>query len=67
MSTVPNTSGRLHSEYIRLLFLETHRETDLFLTTSGSQIPQQNCGLFGELEHRKIKKRLIGDVFECDG
>jgi hypothetical protein len=27
-SPIPSTSGRLHSEYIRLLFLQTHRETD---------------------------------------
>ncbi len=25
---IPSTSGRLHIEFIRLLFLQTHRETD---------------------------------------
>jgi hypothetical protein len=30
MSSIPSTSGRLHSEFIRLLFLQTHLETDLF-------------------------------------
>ncbi len=28
-------SGRLHSEFIRILFLQAHRETDRFFTTSG--------------------------------
>jgi hypothetical protein len=25
---IPNTSGRLHSEFVPLLFLQVHRETD---------------------------------------
>ncbi len=32
---IPSTSGRLHSEFIRILFLQTHRETDRFFTGSG--------------------------------
>jgi len=28
MTVIGSTSGRLHSEFIRLLFLQTHRETD---------------------------------------
>ncbi len=31
MSPFLSTSGRLHSEFVRLLFLQTHRETDHFL------------------------------------
>jgi len=46
MSTIPNTSGRLHSEFIRLLFLQTHRETVSFFTASGVQIAQSTSGLF---------------------
>ena len=38
MSTIANVSGRLHSDLIRLLFLQTHRETDHLFTTSGVQI-----------------------------
>jgi hypothetical protein len=37
MSPIPSTSGRLRSEFIRLLFLQTHRETDLFFPDSGVQ------------------------------
>ncbi len=30
MTAIVGTSGRLHSKFIRLLFLQTHRETDRF-------------------------------------
>ena len=33
---IPSTSGRLHSEFVRLLFLQTHRETDLFFYSCRS-------------------------------
>ncbi len=35
MSANPGTSGRLHSEFIRIFLLQTHRETDRFFTVSG--------------------------------
>ena len=38
MPTVASTSGRLHSEFVRLLFLQAHRETDHFFEVSGVQI-----------------------------
>ncbi len=43
-----HTSGRLHSEFefIRLLFFQTHRETDRFFTTSGVQLQQTTSGIF---------------------
>jgi hypothetical protein len=46
MSVITSTSGRLHSEFVRLLFLQSHRETDLFFEASGVQLAQQNSGLF---------------------
>ncbi len=46
MSDVTSTSGRLHSEFIRLLFLQAHRETDRFFAASGVQLDQSNSGLF---------------------
>ena len=46
MPVIGSTSGRLHSEFIRLLFLQTHRETDRFLATSGVQLAETNSGLF---------------------
>jgi hypothetical protein len=32
---IVSTSGRLHSEFVRLLFLQPHRETDRFFSSSG--------------------------------
>ena len=37
MSEIVSTSGRLHSEFVRLLFLQVHRETDRFFAASGVQ------------------------------
>jgi hypothetical protein len=34
---IPSTSDRLHSEFVRLLFLQSHRETDRFFAASGVQ------------------------------
>ncbi len=44
MPAIASTSGRLHSEFIRLLFLQTHRETDRFFAASGVQSAQSNLG-----------------------
>ena len=41
---IASTSGRLHSEFIRLPFLQTHRETDRFFTASGVQPAQSTSG-----------------------
>jgi hypothetical protein len=35
MTAIISTSGRLHSEFVRLLFLKAHRETDRFFASSG--------------------------------
>jgi hypothetical protein len=43
---IPSTSVRLHSEFIRLLFLQTHRETDRFFAASGFQLAQTHRGQF---------------------
>ncbi len=44
MPAIARTSGRLHSEFIRLLFLEDHRETDRFFAASGVQTVQHTSG-----------------------
>ncbi len=46
MPDIASTSGRLHSEFVRLLFLQTHRETDRFFAASGVQLAQPNSGQF---------------------
>ena len=43
---IVSTSGRLHSEFIRLLFLQAHRETDRFFAASGVQLAQSHRGMF---------------------
>jgi hypothetical protein len=42
MTAIASTSGRLHSEFVRLLFLQSHRETDRFFAASGVQLAQTN-------------------------
>jgi hypothetical protein len=39
MSSIVCTSGRLHSEFVCLLFLQAHRETDRFFAPSGVELP----------------------------
>jgi hypothetical protein len=46
MPAVASTSGKLQSEFVRLLFLQAHRETDRFFAVSGVQLAQSNRGQF---------------------
>ena len=46
MPAIASTSGRLHSEFVRLLFLQAHRETDRFFTVSGVQLVQSDRDQF---------------------
>jgi hypothetical protein len=39
MTAIDSTSDRLHSEFVRILFLQTHQETDRFFAVSGVQFP----------------------------
>jgi hypothetical protein len=39
MPAIASTSGRLHSEFVRILFFQVHRETDRFFEASGVQLP----------------------------
>ncbi len=43
---IASTSGLLHSEFIRILFLQAHRETDRFFTASGVMSSQSDRGFF---------------------
>jgi hypothetical protein len=45
MPAIASTSGRLHREFVRLLFLQAHRETDRFFAASGVELAQSNSGL----------------------
>jgi hypothetical protein len=46
MTAIASTSDRLHGEFVRLLFLQAHRETDHFFATSGVQPAQTQRGMF---------------------
>ena len=46
MPAIVCTSDRLHSELVRLLFLQAHRETDRFFAVSGVHHVQSNRGQF---------------------
>ena len=43
---IASTFGTLHSEFVRLLFLQAHRETDCFFAASGVQLAESISGLF---------------------
>jgi len=43
MAAIASTSGCLHSEFVRLLFLQAHRETDRFFAV---QLAQHDRGQF---------------------
>ena len=61
MPTIPSTSERLHSEFIRLLFLQAHRETDRFFAASGVQLAQSTRGLF-HFRHAAFSSQLKAKV-----
>jgi hypothetical protein len=46
---IVSTSGRLHSEFVRILFLRAQRESDRFFVVSGIQFPEHNRGDFNSL------------------
>jgi hypothetical protein len=46
MPAIASTSGRLHSEFVRLLFLQAHRETDRFFAASGVLSAQSDRGFY---------------------
>ncbi len=45
MPGIASTSDRLHGEFVRLLFLQAHRETDRFFGASGVQLAQTHPGV----------------------
>jgi hypothetical protein len=58
---IASTSGRLHSEFVKLLFLQSHRETDRFFTTSGVQSAQTTSVMF-HLRHVAFSSGLKSKV-----
>ncbi len=64
MPAIARTSGCLHSEFVCLLFLQDHRETDRFFAASGVQLAQSTSGQF---HYRRAAfpsqlKSKVGDI-----
>ncbi len=66
MPAIAGTTGRLHSEFIRLLFLHDHRETDRFFATSGVQSGESNLGA-SYFHFRRAAFSSFLKSCECDG
>ena len=62
MPAIASTSGRLHSEFIRLLFLQAHRETDRFFAASGVQSSQSTSGGFFHFRRAAFSSGLKSKV-----
>jgi hypothetical protein len=64
LPAIASTSGRLYSEFIRILFLQAHRETDRFFSVSGVLSAQSDRGLFHY--HRaafsSVLKSRVGNI-----
>ena len=58
---ISSTSGRLHSEFVRLLFLQAHRETDRFFAASRVQPAQTQRGMF-HFRRAAFAQQLKGKV-----
>ena len=61
MPTIPSTSERLHSEFVLLLFLQAHRETESFFASSGVQLAQSTSDQF-HYKHTVFSSHLRSKV-----
>ena len=58
MSAITSTSGRLQCEFVRLLFLQAHRETDLSLAASGVQVTQTHFHFLLTVFSSQLKSKV---------
>jgi hypothetical protein len=63
------TLGSLHSKSVHLLFLQTHRETDRFLTDSGVQFVESNYSgqFYNRRRFRRGRRRHVTLKFSTIG
>jgi hypothetical protein len=59
-----NKSGRLHSEFVRILFFQAHRETDRFFAASGVQFAQTHPGDQFTFHRAAFLTQLQNKVFQ---
>jgi hypothetical protein len=62
MPAIASTSGRLHSEFVRLLFLHPHLETDRFFAAAGVQSAQSTSGGFFHFRRAAFSSGLKSKV-----
>jgi hypothetical protein len=60
MPAIASTSDRLHSEFVRLLFLQAHRETDRFFAASGVQLTTTDRGQFHFRRAAEVELATVG-------
>jgi hypothetical protein len=58
MPAAASTTGRLHCELVRLLFLQAHWETDRFLAASGVQLAQSHFHYCRAVFSSQLKSKL---------
>ena len=59
MFVISSTSGRLHGEFVRLLFLQAHRETDRFFAASRVQLAHSTSGQFRRLLRLQLYELIL--------
>ena len=64
MPAIASTSGRLHMEFIRILFLQSHRETDRFFAASGVLSAQSDRGFlhYRRAAFSSMLKSRVGNI-----
>ncbi len=69
--TIVRASGRLHSEFVRLLFLQTHRETDRFFfnfrssTSTYTQVSSLKGPTSPRIVTRKHHSKYVWNAAHC--
>jgi hypothetical protein len=67
MPAIPSTSGRLHSECVRLLFLQSHRETDHFFVDSSTTVTRLSDHLKSKVGLALPKAAALRITLNLDG
>jgi hypothetical protein len=62
MPAIGSVSDRLYREFVRLLFLQAHRETDRFFAASGVQLAQTNSSDQFHFRRASILKCRVGNI-----
>ncbi len=58
MPDIDSMSGRLHCEFVLILFLQTHREIDRFLSSSGVHLPRSTFHFHHVVFSSQVKSKV---------